>query len=275
MKKSIVQFRKIQKNLFVVFLVLISAKASSQITLEHSYPNGRYKVSIVELSNSGKKYQWVNTSTGELKLYNLDHSLFKSMNFPLASAGQSSVFVYYTSESTFALDSKIEYMVYYLNDINQTNSETKIINEDGTILFSKTGESPTRYADKETAIHNTINGTKMILDSHNDSTAKIYSLPGTLIATNINKYEFEEDDFLMYPNPARNIIKLAYSLPQNVKEATMTIYNSNGAIINKFNIDSNYREILVNTDNYIDGIYYCQVNINNIKASSTKFVIKK
>ncbi len=62
----------------------------SQITLEHTYSNSSFKMTGINLSNSGFKYQLVNTTTNQVILYNPDHSIFKTMSFG-ALSGRTTV----------------------------------------------------------------------------------------------------------------------------------------------------------------------------------------
>lgn len=261
----------------LVALVFLATSAFAQITLEHSYPNGKWQTSIIKLANSGMKYQWVDASAGELKLYNLNHSLFKSMTFPvLASATNTEVA--YVSETTFDLDANIEFMVYYQDDNNWVNSETKIIDESGAIILNATSETPSinTYDGIYGAIFNTPGGTKMILDNHADNASKVYSLPGTLVATSVNNLDYIKNDFLQsYPNPAGEFIHLAYTLPANVKEAQVLIYNNEGKILKTYTIDNNYKELLIDTREFSNGTYLCHIQSNSDNIAVTKFIVQK
>lgn len=266
-----------KKIINLVTLVFMTSNLFAQITLEHSYPNGKWQTSIVKLSNSGMKYQWVNVSTGELKLYNLDHSLFKSMTFPVL-ANMSNTEVAYVSETTFDLDANVEFMVYYQDDNNWINSITKIIDESGVVILNATSETPSinTYDGIHGAIFNTPSGTKMILDNHSDSAAKVYSLPGTLVATAIKVPDYINNNFLKsYPNPSENYIYLAYTFPSNIKEALVSIYNIEGKVVKTYTIDNNYKELHIDTQEFKNGTYICQIQSNGLKIASTKFIVQK
>lgn len=265
-----------KKFINIVFLAFLTSNLFGQITLEHSYPNGNWQTSMVKLSNSGMKYQWVDVTSGQMKLYNLDHSLFKSMTFPVLS-GKTGVWVVYVSETTFDLDAEVEFMVYYQDDGNWSNSVTKIINETGDVILDKASETPAMnsYGDKIEAIFNTTSATKMILNNHNDNASKVYSLPGTLIATAIKNLDNNHNFIETYPNPAGNFIKLAYTLPTNIKEANVSIYDLKGKIVKTYTIDNNYKELLIDTQEFSNGAYLCQIDSNGLKISDTKFIVQK
>jgi hypothetical protein len=265
-----------KKIINLVAFVLLTSNLFAQITLEHSYPNGKWETSIVELSNSGMKYQWVDVSIGELKLYNLDHSLFKSMTFPVL-ANVTSTEVAYVSETTFDLDASVEFLVSYIDDNNWMNSVTKIIDESGALILNAPSETPSinTYDGIHGAIFNTPSGTKMILDNHSDNAAKVYNLPGTLIATAIKFPDIINNNFLKtYPNPAGNYIYLAYTFPSNITEAQVSIYNIKGEVVRTYTIDNNYKELLIDTQEFSNGTYLCQIQSSGRKIASTKFIVQ-
>ncbi|MBP7390023.1 MAG: T9SS type A sorting domain-containing protein [Chitinophagales bacterium] len=263
------------KNVFYLLAIVLSASnLSAQISLEHSYPNGKWQTSLIKLSNSGMKYQWVDEAAGILKLYNLDHSIFKTMTFPVLSGVSTQVL--YVSETTFDLDATIEFMVAYSDDNNWANSVTKIVEESGALIFDGPGETPSLNADATAygAIFNTPSGTKMILDNHTDNASKVYSLPGTLVATAIQDVNYDNNNFLApYPNPAGNYITLAYSLPSSIKEAKVSVYDMEGRIVKSYTIDHNYTEILIDTQGFGNGTYLCQINSNETRIADTKFIV--
>ena len=265
------------KNIIkVVALVLWTSNLFAQITLEHSYPNGKWETSLITLSNSGMKYQWVDEAAGIIILYNLDHSIFKTMTFPVISGVSTQVL--YVSETTFDFDAAVEFMVSYSDDNNWANSATKIVEESGTLIFDGPSETPSLNADATAygAIFNTPNGTKMILDNHTDNASKVYSLPGTLVATAIQDVNYDNNNFLTpYPNPAGNYITIAYSLPSSIKEAKVYIYDIEGRIVKSYTIDHNYTEILIDTQGFGNGTYLCHINSNGMKISDTKFIVQR
>ncbi len=266
-----------KKIINLAALVFLTSNLFAQITLEHSYPNGKWETSMVKLSNSGIKYQWVDVSTGELKLYNLDHSLFKSMTFPVLPNGTNTE-VGYVSETTFDLDAEVEFMVYYQDDNNWANSVTKIIDESGAVILNAISETPSinTYDGVHGAIFNTPSGTKMVLDNHSDNAAKVYSLPGTLIATVIKGQDYLNNNFLKsYPNPAENYIQIAYTFPSNIREAQVSIYNIEGEVVRTYTIDNNYKELLIDTQEFSNGTYICQIHSSDLKIASTKFIVQK
>ena len=264
-----------KKIITLTFTFLCLQFGFSQITLEHTYSNSSFKMTGINLSNSGFKYQLVNTTTNQVILYNPDHSIFKTMTFG-ALSGRTTV--WYTSENTFDLDSEVEFMVSYGNR-DDGSYTTRIYNENGTVIFERIGETPVWLCENEpsdaiNAIYSTPSGTKMILNSSTD--AKVYSLPGSvpLALNEIDNTEFNSE-IKLFPNPTRNNkISIAYSLPENVKIGKVIIYSPTGQIVKTFDVDTNFNTIEFNTENLASGTYICEVLGNSKRISTSQFIVQ-
>lgn len=276
------KIKYIMKKITLCFTLFSLQFVFSQIALEHTYPNSFAKMIGINLSNSGFKYRVVNLTTNQVILYNLDHSIFKTMSFS-TYPGANSITVWYVSENTFDLDNEVEFMAYYGTDGpgQQQVYVTRIYNETGTILFEKIGETPVWVSEGEpydaiNAIYSTSSGTKMILNSSIDNSANIYSLPGSLpLAINeIISPEFNSE-IKLFPNPTKNNkISIAYTLPENVKIGKVNIYNTAGQIIKTFNVDNNFSTIELNTENLASGTYVCEVLGNSKRISTSQFIVQ-
>ncbi len=68
----------------ILTLIIATAYAvigHAQITLENSYPATANSVlSVVNFANSGYKYQYTDITNNQVKFYNLNHSLWKTIN---------------------------------------------------------------------------------------------------------------------------------------------------------------------------------------------------
>lgn len=133
---------------------------------------------MVDLEASGMSYVEVDRANKEIKLYHLDHSLFKTVsyaNVPLPANPITTVYLMYISEHLFDQDDGLEFM--YLDPTPGTYL-TQVYNEDGSLLLDEPGSQPLVLAtvhNQQYPIYNTDQGTKLIL-SHTDGTARVYSL---------------------------------------------------------------------------------------------------
>ena len=71
-----------------------------------------------------------------------------------------------------------------------------------------------------------------------------------------------------YPNPARSNITLPYEL-EDGETATMSIYNLNGQLIERFDIGSHFNQVQLNVNSYSPGIY-----LYEYKGRGNKFIVQ-
>jgi hypothetical protein len=250
----------------------------AQITQEETYPTlaGAYKLDV-----SGVKYlvDSTNNINFNLKLYNTDHTLFKSINFPNPYPNFSTHNISYLSENLFDTDAGIEFAVTFINAPN--GFRFVIFNEDGTILFNRNKAEPAGVATSFNSngpylgIIPTLDGTKMILQTHNPTSRIVYSLPGTLPCWECNggftgnrpgdSNTIQEWNSNIYPNPSSDETKIEYTLPVDCKTATLTIFSMEGKIMKSYTITSDFNYILLYNNDLPSGTYYYQITNPNSK----------
>ena len=258
-------------------------KCSSQIVMEVEYDSAGFnppsvpnQLMMVKLEVEGYKYIKVLNTSAKLVLYNLDHSLFKTISF-----NQQGYDVLYISEHLFNLDDKIEYMVTGNSTPPNYIYQTYIYNEDGTLLFQGDSLRPAikqNIPQAQVPIYNTPNGTKMILTIAQGPTAgnaRVYGLAGTL-ATGINTYTNNEQDGLMaYPNPARSSTKIDYTLPNGVNKGEIVFYDTQGKEVKRFNVDNTFNTLMISTEDLQSGIYYYNLQTALGNTGAKKLVTVK
>jgi len=127
--------------LATVSVIVFSQRTNAQINLEHTFEG------VVNFSNGMCLYSWYASVYGDvdfyiggidenqIKLYNTDYSLYKSINLPTGYRAMTTNFL---TKNLFNNDSKIEFLAWIENE---ENSKIIIINEDGVILYEVNGES--------------------------------------------------------------------------------------------------------------------------------------
>ena len=177
------------KNIITTLLLIASISSYAQITLENIYPTGsiinKDYIRLVKLSSSGYKY--AENSDSVLTLYNLNHTVFRTIPIPpcpygLISSSGVVVRTYYISEELFNTNPvDIEYLLFYTDPA--TIGHVIVYNETGTVLFSKDtvsfAGSTTGYLNED-FISYTPSGCKMIMSHRYSGAAFVYSLPGFL-----------------------------------------------------------------------------------------------
>ncbi len=233
MKKLIVLF----SFSFMVFVLSPGLKA--QVELENTY--------VGDIAYFGDFYAYINDNT--LKVYNTDHSLFKSIPINLSEYGSIIMISHTGSKHLFNADDKYEFVVTLHSGVNVYT--VAVINEDGTVLqiFDSLG-FPSFF---------NVNGSgKMILRDHTTTpiVARVYSLGGVV---GVKDYQSGGESLgSSYPNPASEVITIPYKLEQG-QSSVMQIYNSNGQLIRTMDIDATFNNIQLNVSGYRSGVYYYKV----------------
>lgn len=271
---------KIMKKLVVFLMTILSSiLTNAQITMEKEYSQGGVSnndLSIVKLYSSGYKYQTINKKTNEIKLYNLNHSLFKTITIPFQTDQVWEVL--YISEKLFNTDSSdIAYLVQGLSPEHYI----KIYDETGKDLLTVDSASLGGYNSLYgyDPIFKTDSGTKMILNSNIYGWGRVYSLPGTdktnLIPT------VENNDFNIsslsnpYPNPSDEYTRIDYKLPSGVNEGEMVFFDVNGRKIKQFNIDRSFGYLIISTTDLPAGTYYYTLQtVHGITEGKKMIIIK-
>jgi hypothetical protein len=256
-----------KKIKLIVAALLLTSFVNAQITLENTYNvvSSSSWLSTVQLSNSGYKFVLIEPSSFQVKLYNTNHSIWKTINVPTIS-GFTLIGVYNISEGLFNTDNQVECVAYYAN-YSSTPAQlyTKVIDENGTVIK----DIPNRaYAGVVAISSNTF---KLIVNDNN-MIREVYSLPGTSINLGLPTGGVEGQVGVSYPNPTNQYITLPYDLNGTSSTAVMRIYNANGQIIESFNIDNSFNNILLDLSNYASGTYRYNITVNGVESNSNSFI---
>jgi hypothetical protein len=263
------------KSCVLAILLLLACNCKSQINFEHSYPATSY-LSVINLSSSGYKYLLSDYSNNTVKLYNLNHSLWKSitLDIPAGYTLASTSAFSNISEELFNTDALLELSYTYYQTTPTYYYETKIINENGTVLLTISN------CGMAYAVNTGTNGWKLratIFDSSGTFTSNdVYSLVGTmplmLAESGINNIDVLSNP---YPNPSQTSTKINYQLPTGTNSAEIIFYNLNGLEVKRFKVDNTFNTLELNNSDLIAGTYlYLLVTSNNFSSAKQMVVIK-
>jgi hypothetical protein len=255
-----------------IFL-LIFATGNTQVTLEKKYD---YSTSVVEFETLGYKYYLMDVPNGQCRIYNLDHSLFKTVNC-IMPANFYLYDVKFLSETLFDNDAGIELLCtfYRYNDSpGYYEYDSKIINEDGSQLTFIDG-----------ALYNYINKTgenthKLFSYCYDFSVwpekvwTNIYSLPGTPVVSAFLENESSDFNLKAFPNPTSGQVKVAYNLPPEEREGKLSLFDNSGRLIQQFIIDNHTDHLLLDVSDYKNGVYHYFVEYDNKRSPSQKLVVR-
>jgi len=253
-----------KKYLLSLCILLGSLKGFTQITYEANYPSGNVTskyLRLIKLSSSGYKYVTNDTST--ISLYNLNHTLFKTITIPTlfnSLANPSALSVYFISEGLFNTNPlDVEYFLFYTD--KNFISHSKVYDEVGNLLFSKdsTMMLAVNVYGNESFISHTSSGTKMIIwkSQVGGNGAQVYSLPGTLtchdctggvITSFVSNSGSESNSKISnYPNPSTDQTTVEYTLPKGINVADLIFFDISGKEIKRFKVTSDFKNIIINT----------------------------
>lgn len=255
-----------KKIKLIVSALLFSISINAQISLENTYSGNSNVTSIgfVNLANSGDKYVINDVSLSQIKLYNLNHTLWKTI--PIPSLPNSTSYYYQNiSENLFDLDSEVECLIVYAGATIQ-EYQIAVINENGNVIFNKTSCG-------FSGIHKTENNSyKLLLSDYTNTNKYVYSLPGTSSNLGVIDNGVIGKVGLSFPNPTSQLITLPYDLGTSNSIGTMNIYNINGQIVESFTVDNTFTNILLDVSSYAIGTYRYSIIIDGIESTSNSFI---
>ncbi len=259
-------------SIFSVFLFMVTV-LDAQVTLEKKYD---FSTAVVELETFGYKYFLMDVPNGQCRIYNMDHTLFKTIQCNIPN-GYFLSDIKFISEKLFDSDSGLEllctYYKYY-STAQYYEYDSKIINEDGSLVTFIDG-----------ALYNFIHQTgeneyKLFSYCYDFSVlpekvwTNIYRLPQTAVSSkyiNDGTSTIKTDAF---PNPAENALRVEYDLPSGVQGGILFVYDSHGRAVDQFHVDGHTNHILLDVSGFSKGVYLYFVKSGDQQSIFKKFLIQ-
>jgi hypothetical protein len=169
------------------------------------------------------------------------------------------LYVSYTYNSTLA---------YYTYD-------TRIATENGTVLQSIPGGGYSYVYPAQT-------GSKLFVWVYNYAVSPstvntlVYSIPGQ-ITTGSFDYPIDERFSVRkaFPNPTNSTVTIPYTLPLNISQAELVLYNVGGTKVKSFVVDHTFDNIIVQTSDLPAGMYLYRIESNGFKSETFKLSVSK
>lgn len=260
--------------IWLCLLIVLWQPASGQITLENSYD---YSGTYTSLKQSGDKLYIMDVPASQCRIYNMDHSLWKTINLPVPANNFLSD-VKFVSEGLFTDDDRLAlaYVYYSYNSSNQVYSyNAKVITESGQELLSIPGCLYLYVHDMKNE------GYKLLAYSYNFSiwpeTVKtlVYSLPGQ-IATKAFSPEYNFGTLPpAYPNPASTYTIIPYKLPDGVNEGIVILSDMHGKAVRTYQVDRHFDHLRIDTGGLPAGIYIHSLIVNERVAGEGKVIVQR
>lgn len=261
------------KNAILLVLWLSGFSLMAQPVLEHSYSES---AAACQLENLGEIYYAMDVVNKECHLYDTDHNLLKSIPIP-TPPDYFLLDIQHISETLFNQDNLVEFVYIYSKYVPTTNShyyiyESKLINENGTILLSLPGTG-------HTDVIETTGGEKKFLAYQYDqsiipyrTTTHVYALPGgsTKSAGRIANARIGN----AYPNPASHQIRIPVTLPEGISMGRLVISDLNGKVVKDFHVDRSTGEVTFPAGRITSGTYLYYIRTDHFQTPAGKVVIR-
>lgn len=275
----------IMKNIFTLALLFVTLNVIGQITLIHTYDTastivtnyGMSQLMFVKFEVSGERYVKINRFGKNISIYDMNHSLIKTIAMPFLPANPVADDILYISEQLFDTDPQIEFM--HIGGVTP-DFITEIYKENGSLIFSDTGAAMIRvnFEQQQFPIYNTSQGTIMIL-SYSNGQAKVFGLPGTLSngIQEANNMLLAQSGQLgnLYPNPTSGAVTLQYELPKGETQGEIILYNTQGAEVKRYKVDDTFKDLLLDNTMLPAGVYYYQLTTRKGSIGSKKMIVIK
>lgn len=260
------------KKAILSFILLLTAWAGhAQITFENNYPGS---TTLTRLSLSGDKYFMMDWTNNKCKIYNIDHTLWKTIDLPVPSDW----YLYdirYVSETLFNLDSKVE-LVYTYYNYNTTQQyytyATKVINEDGSVLLTVQGGG---YSEVATTSGGNLKFLVYVYDysvSPYTVNTQVYSIPGQLVsAESTPDPQVRQEPF---PNPTRSVVNIPDPTREGAPTATITLSDMTGKAVRTRQADPSGSLLRIDASGLPRGLYHYQVQSKGQILTTGKIILE-
>lgn len=273
--KTQIPFSMKRISIILAVFVISAYHSQGQINYEHTYTG--VSAAYIHLPVAGYKYYVMDVANCQCRMYNNDHSLWKTINLSIPS-GYYLCDIQFVTEDLFNTDNTIE-MLYVSYNYNTTlkyyTYDTRIVNEYGTLLLSMPYAGYSYIYPAET-------GSKLFMWIYDFSifpetvNTMVYSIPGKLnsVVTGSSD-ELKSSQHSAYPNPAINEVTIPYALPSNINQAELKLYSTNGLLVKSFTVDHTFNSILLKTSELPAGLYVYRIESGTYNSGSRKLIVSK
>ena len=260
-------------TILLVLATMLGMALQAQIALEILYPGS---ATMTRLAASGDKYYMMDYYGNQCEIYNMDHSLWKTIDLPVP-AGMYLSDIRYVSENLFDLDNLVE-LAYTYYDYDTTlyyyTYYTKIIKENGSELLSIPGCSYIEI--KETSD----NKAKLFAYIYDYSVLPytlqtgVYGLPGSLLTAPESSGFPSANAGAPYPNPATSMVNIPYLMAESSPGGTLVLMNQSGQILRQYPLHPGSTHIQLRTEGYPAGLYLYQIEVPGHPVAQGKIMIR-
>lgn len=284
------------KNLFLVLIFCLTAASThAQISFDQAFPTNNYTgVGLARLQINGNKYVQFDQASSTIYIYNLNHTIFKSITIPSTIPAYIYPEVEYISDSLFNSDNLIEYaFMCEVNSVpkfyvfNETGSQLLFV--DSVYLGQTSFYIKSNFVITDPVYFDGLH-TKLRLSTamYSSSTSRdlIFTLPGAIpclpcsgsgmgTITGMNSYYGNKNpNAVFYPNPVKDQLKLKYTLPKNAQMAIIKIQDVQGKMVDEVKVTNTFDFIYL-PSNYNNGLYFYSLIVDGTVIKTEKIILDK
>jgi hypothetical protein len=273
-----------KKTLLVInfFLLAVTFKASSQITLEHfldsTYSDLFY---CTDIGNNDFKYVFLNQETNTFSLFNMDMSNYlTNISLPEGDSIKNGFTVIYVTKTLFDCDSTNIEFVYTLP--TSFFNKYRVLRADGNVLLElDSASAPYAFGVYGGSldirpIKNTNAGAKLFIQKLNNGIGQmyIYALCGEIPQQTFD-FTNNESQLSVYPNPTES--KINFVLNANIRTNTFQVLIADfyGRIVFNELVNFTDNKFMLDVEDFTSGVYMFSVKSKNSIHQSGKFIIQK
>lgn len=265
------------KSIFATIAILtLSMVTQAQLTLEKHYD---YSANTVKINNTDYKLYIMDVPNSQCRIYNPDHSLYKTINLPVP-ANSYLYDIKFVSQNMFNSDTKIELLYTYYAYITTDTAgngyyeyNTKIINESGTVLVSAPKVVYSYIKEHSAGVY------KLYLYSTDYSSwpykvgTDIYNIPGT-VQTSVITTSADNAIKPAFPNPATSLVTLPYALNHGSTKGIIKILDTKGNEVAQYTVDNAFNNLIIPVETMPKGTYFYYLETeNHLRNTVQKFII--
>ena len=257
------------KRLLLFVLLLSAVFANAQITLLHTFEEDNASAFSPTIVEDVGVYCIMTDSIDDIHhyqtfyFYDSEFNLYWTRQFEFE--GQYSfISRFIPTRHLIDSDDGLEFIVVETSWIYPSSIiHSYIMEEDGTMIYDFANGDNDDFEFR--LVNNQIRLFRRVgTNAGDDMYLEIYSVGGNYSA---NEFHLVANP-VAYPNPARSNVSLPYELADG-ETATMSIYNLNGQLIERFEIGSHFNQVQLNVNSYSPGIY-----LYEYKGRSNKFIVQ-
>ena len=260
------------KNAITAILLTVGMVIYAQPSLEYTYP---VSTSICCLEKSGDKYFTMDVNGKQCQIYNLDHSIYKTISL-VVPADYYLYNIQFVSEHTFNTDDLIE-LAYIYSKYNPTETsyyysyETRVINENGTEILKIPGAGHTNILETENE------GRKFMAYVYDFSQipattqTKVYSLPEEPLKSGPVRNQYRLNN--PFPNPSGGMVNIPVKLPPGVEAGELILYNLHGQEVMRQAVNGEEELIMLPGGTLIPGTYVYKLKTGKGESHGQKISI--